>query len=66
MKTRQKVIAAAAIMLALALTGCANQGMTGSGNGINTFTVTLSDGRTVECVSISAGGVDCDWEGSRR
>lgn len=62
---KRKMMAAAVIAAALALTGCGNAGVTNSGNGINTFTVTLSDGRQVECVGLSSGGVDCDWEGSK-
>lgn len=55
-----------AVLLALALVGCGNAGLTTGGSSISTFTVTMSDGRSVECVAVGGSSVTCDWEGASR
>ena len=64
MKHRKAALAASALILLAALTGCGQQ-VTPSGTGINPIVVDLPDGDTVTCVSTSGGGIDCDWEGTR-
>lgn len=58
MKTR--LIATAATAL-LALTGCAGGTVADPAPGVRAVTVPLDDGSTVQCVTRSSGGIDCDW-----
>lgn len=68
----KKVLTIAAVVAALALTGCASSADLDSvdedtGNSSSSLyerTVDLSDGRTVTCViydDYRMGGVSCDW-----
>lgn len=70
----KKIIPAVAVLMLL-LTGCAvtPEGGTkvdgyGGDASLLSNTVTLNDGRTVECVTLVGSykaGLTCDWEGSR-
>lgn len=58
---RKVTIAAAAMLLAASLSGCAQQ-YTPSGTGVNVVDVPLPSGGTVTCVSATGGGIDCNWD----
>lgn len=42
-------------------TGCVDLGTTGSGYHVYDCQTTLRDTRRVNCIVVSATGVDCDW-----
>ena len=63
--------AAAAVVLALVLSGCAADGIEkdSSTDRLREETITLQDGRVVHCIvykSGYAGGLSCDFEGVAR
>lgn len=64
--TRKTRLAATmtAALLAVALTGCAQQ-YTSAGTGVNGMDVDLPRGGTVTCVVATGGGISCDWEAAR-
>ncbi|WP_036321742.1 hypothetical protein [Microbacterium sp. B24] len=68
--TRRALAALGAVVLAATLAGCAATGAEqgASTDALRQESITLQDGRTVQCVVYSApykGGLSCDWVGAR-
>ncbi len=61
----RKTLAIAAAIAIIGLAGCANSRIEDPAPGIRAVTVPLEDGRTVQCVTRSNGGIHCDWENAR-
>lgn len=70
MKRRGVGAAVALSVLLAALAGCATDGseLSRSTDTLRQESITLDDGRTVQCVIYSAGykgGLSCDWDSAR-
>ncbi len=70
-RTARGLLAAAAVIAALAVSGCseAASGTVRVGDELTERTATLTDGRKVTCLTwkrMNAGGMSCDWAGAKR
>lgn len=64
-KATRTATAIVAMLGSFFLAGCSSNGWTETGSSINAVQVDLPNGKTVTCVNIGAGSVDCDWEGAQ-